>query len=590
MRPLVSVIITSYNYGHYICTAIDSVLSQDYDNLEIVVTDNCSTDDTLKILDRYKDDARVRVNQNPVNIGITPNINTGIGLAKGDYVVILSADDWLLPGHLSRLVSVAERNPDVGLVYSTAYLCKADGAPFSVRHIIGQTLVDYAGGARDELGSLLAGCVMCLPTILFRRELFARHGMLDESFEVASDWEICVRMILNGEKTAYIPIPTVGVRIHETQASSVSGYIATGKDIREHLDIIERYYYDPAVFERTHGHEIRMMTAINYHRDMLKQLSPDKWTEELQIRTDRVMFRLRRDQARRSVRKPPKVSIIVTSTGRTTSLGACLQSVASQTYAHWDVLLLQDHGFDVSGFAGLHIPVEKLHHSRTIDRLGPAGTRTQGMYLASGDYFLFVDEDTQILPDHVETLVAAAEAGDGVAIAGTVVQFNESDGTGWHPIGNSEGVYLLKPSASDLLVANCIPISAVLFDAAAADALDSFNVGFGILADWDLLIRLSRLRQLAYTGKRTLVEHAFLELNSQGLANSWGSYFDRLQAIYNTYETKADELARARERQRSSVGAVLRPGPGGYKDVQNLFRLYSVLAGSGASEAARISA
>jgi glycosyltransferase involved in cell wall biosynthesis len=563
-------------------------LRQDYDNLEVVITDNCSTDDTLKVLERYKDDPRVRVSQNPVNIGITPNINVGIGLTRGEYVVILSADDWLLPGHISRLVAVAEQNPEVGLVYSTAYLCKPDGAPFSVRHLIGQTLVDYAG-ARDELGWLLASCVMCLPTILFRRAVFDRHGMLDESFEVASDWEICVRMVLGGEKTAYIPVPLVGVRIHESQASSVGGYIASGKDIREHLDIIERYY-DSSAFERTHGREVRMLSAVNYHREMLKQLSPEKWTDELQVRTDRVLFRLTRDQRRRGTRKPPKVSVIVTSTARTASLGACLQSLAAQTYPHWEVWVLQDHGFDVRGYAALQVPAEKFHYGRAIDRLGPAGLRTQGMYVASGDYMLFLDEDTQILPDHLERLVAAAEQGDGVAIAGSVVQFNETEGIGWHPVGNSDGVYLLKPAPNDLLIANCLPISAVLFDTAAADVLDSVDVGYGMCADWEFLIRLSRLRQLAYTGTRTLVEHAFLELKMQTLSNMWGSYLDRMQAVYNKYEPGTPDVQQGRDRHRSSVNAVMRAGPGGYKDVQNLFRLYSVLAGSGASEAARISA
>jgi|GEM_PF-2172640 glycosyltransferase involved in cell wall biosynthesis len=589
MKPLVSVVITSYNYGHYICTAVDSVLAQDYENVEIIITDNCSTDNTLEVLERYKDDQRVRVNQNPINIGITPNINTGISLSRGEYVVILSADDWLLAGHISRLVAVAEAHPEIGFVYATAYLCNDDQAPHSVRHVLGQTLFDYTGG-RDELGWLFAACYMCLPTILFRRSLFERHGMLDESFEVASDWEITVRMILAGEKTAYLAAPLVGVRIHETQASGVSRYVASGADFRERLEIIERHYTSD-VFPRSHGRELRIVNGLQFHREMLRNIAPDRLTEELQIRTDRLLFRLRRDQRRRTTKRPAKIAIILTSTGRTVSLGACLQSLMRQTYQNWEVWLFQDQGFDVSAYAGTQIPHDRLHYSRSLDRLGPAVMRTQAMWVASGDYYLFLDEDTQIMPDHLERLVAAAEHGDGVGIAGTTVQFNEADGTmGWHPIGNTDGTYLLKPSANDMLVANCLPLSAVLLDAAAADALDTFDATFGICADWDFLIRLSRIRQLAYTGTRTFVEHAFTNLRGQVLAMMWPSYLDRMQAIYDRYPSNVPEVVQARERHYGAVTAVLRPGPAGYKDAQNLFRLYGVLAGAGASNAVRLSA
>jgi len=589
MKPLVSIIITSYNYGHYICTAVDSVLEQDYENVEVVITDNCSTDNTLEILERYKDDPRVRINVNAVNIGITPNINTGIGLARGEYVVILSADDWLLPGHISRLVAVAERYPEVGLVYATAYLCKEDRSPFAVRYLVGQTLLDYAA-SRDELGCLLATCDMCLPTILFRRVLFERHGMLDESFEIASDWEITVRMVLAGEKTAYLASPLVGVRIHDTQASGVSAYIASGMDLREHLEILERYY-DSSIFERIHGRELRILTALKYHVEMLRNMSPDKWTEEIEIRAERMKFRLLRDQKRRSTRKPPRVAVIVTSSGRTISLGACLQSLARQSYPHWDVWVFQDHGVDISAYAEQQVPRGHFHFSRSAGRFGPAMLRSQSLFVASGDYYLFLDEDTQILPDHLERLVAAAEGGDGVGISGTIVQFNESDDDmGWHPVGNSEGAYLLRPSPNDLLIANCLPISAILFDAAAADVLESFNPQLGMFGDWDAAIRLSKIRKLAYTGTRTLVEHAFLELKNQLLAQIWGSYMDRMQAIYAAHTTQNPDVLHARERHRAGVAAVLRPGPGGYRDVQNLFRLYSVLGGAGAADVARVSA
>ncbi len=584
MKPLVSVVITSYNYAKYICTAIDSVLKQDYDNLEVVVTDNCSTDETLAVLERYAGDRRVRINVNSVNIGITPNINVGIGLTRGEYVVVLSADDWLLPGHLRRLVSVAEEHAEVAFVYATAYLCNDDRSPGAIRHVLGQTLVDYAGG-REELGWLFSACYMCLPTILFRRELFSRYGMLDESFEIASDWEITVRMALAGAKAAYVPVPLVGVRIHDTQASGVSRYVASGADFREHLEILEKYY-DGSVFERSHGRELRIANSLRFRRAQLKKIAPEKWSDDFEARTERILYRLSVNQRRRSTRKPPKVAVIVTSSGRVNSLGGCLQSLARQSYPHWEAWLLQDQGYDLSGYAAQQLPREKLHYSKSIDRLTPAVIRTQGLYVAGGDYYLFLDEDSQLLPDHLERLVAAAESGDGVAIAGTIVQFNAVSGTmGWHPLGNTEDTYPLRPTPIDLLVANCVPLSAVLFDAAAADALEAFEGSLGICADWDFVIRLSRLRRLSYTGTKTLVEHAFLGLSGQFLSWQWSAYPDRMAALYERYPPQSNDVVAARERHHADVTAVLRGGTAALNDVQQLFRLYNVLAGTGSASA-----
>jgi glycosyltransferase involved in cell wall biosynthesis len=458
-----------------------------------------------------------------------------------------------------------------------------------VRHVLGQTLVDYVRG-REELGWLFAACYMCLPTILFRRALFERYGMLDESFEVASDWEITVRMVLGGEKSAYVAAPLVGVRIHETQASGVSRYVASGADFREHLEIVERYY-DRSTFERSHGRELRIANSLRFRRELLKKAAPEKWNDDLETRTERILYRLTANQRRRSTRKPPRVAVIVTSTGRVNSLGGCLQSLARQTYPHWEAWVLQDHGFELSGYAGTQLPREKLHYSRSFDRLGPATLRTQGMYIAAADYYLFLDEDNQILPDHLERLVATAESGDGVAISGTIVQFNAAQGTmGWRPIGNTEDTYPLHPTPLDLLVANCVPLSAVLFDATSADALDAFDGSLGICADWDAIIRLSRLRRLSYTGTKTLVEHAFLELSGQVLSWQWASYLDRMRAIYDRYPPPGPDVITARERHHATVASALAEGSTAWRDVEKLFRLYNVLAGTASVPAEQASA
>src|SRR5579871_3452587 len=103
-KPLISVIITSYNYLQYITTAIDSALAQTYPNVEIVVTDNCSTDGTVPALrQRYAAEPRVRIFENERNLGELANSNLGLERSGGEFVTWLSADDWFYPHHLERL-------------------------------------------------------------------------------------------------------------------------------------------------------------------------------------------------------------------------------------------------------------------------------------------------------------------------------------------------------------------------------------------------------------------------------------------------------------------------------------------------------
>ena len=94
---LVSICIPVFNCERYIGMAIESALGQTYRNLELIITDNCSTDGTFSVTGGYRHDPRVRIFQNESNLGIAGNCNRALGLAKGKYVKLLCADDFLYP-------------------------------------------------------------------------------------------------------------------------------------------------------------------------------------------------------------------------------------------------------------------------------------------------------------------------------------------------------------------------------------------------------------------------------------------------------------------------------------------------------------
>jgi glycosyltransferase involved in cell wall biosynthesis len=117
--PKVSVLIPSYNYAHYIEEAIESVLSQTYQNFELIIVDNCSTDNTKEVVEQYiQKDSRIKLVINDVNIGMYRNYNKALLLANGEYIKFLNADDKLNEKCLEIFVGILDTNQDVSVVTS----------------------------------------------------------------------------------------------------------------------------------------------------------------------------------------------------------------------------------------------------------------------------------------------------------------------------------------------------------------------------------------------------------------------------------------------------------------------------------------
>jgi len=116
-EPLVSICMPAYQASAWIADAIESALAQTWQNFELVVVDDGSTDSTLEVAQSYSD-PRVRVESNASNVGSAETHNRAIELARGPYVKFLHADDRLAPDCLAAMVELAEEDPGVGLVFA----------------------------------------------------------------------------------------------------------------------------------------------------------------------------------------------------------------------------------------------------------------------------------------------------------------------------------------------------------------------------------------------------------------------------------------------------------------------------------------
>jgi glycosyltransferase involved in cell wall biosynthesis len=121
--PLFSILIANYNNGRYITGALNSTLSQTYKNIEIIIVDDCSTDNSLQILDSYKNNPAIKIAQNDCNKGCGYTKRRCMQLATGELCGFLDPDDELMPTAVETMVQAHIQNPDCSLIGSRSFVC-----------------------------------------------------------------------------------------------------------------------------------------------------------------------------------------------------------------------------------------------------------------------------------------------------------------------------------------------------------------------------------------------------------------------------------------------------------------------------------
>lgn len=209
--PLVSVIVPSYNHAGFVEQSIRSIWEQDYPNVEVIVIDDASTDGSGELISRLASQSPIpmAVHIKSRNGGISESLNIGVSLAKGEWISILSSDDWFVANKISRQMRIAaEHGVDFGCIHSDAYSVTQDGKPrgtnFSragVRALHGEAFEDLIYNRARIIAT----------SSLLRKDLVDRCGRFDESF-IAEDYDFYLRLA-RLTKFYFLNEPLVNVRV-----------------------------------------------------------------------------------------------------------------------------------------------------------------------------------------------------------------------------------------------------------------------------------------------------------------------------------------------------------------------------------------
>ena len=236
-QPLVSINITTHNRAHYLPRAIDSVLSQSYDNIEIVIVDDCSTDKTPDVISDYqKKDSRIRTHRHRENQGNAKARNTALSLASGVYIAFMDDDDiWISQEKLSNQINHLNAHPHISLVCtgvrrysaSTVYHDKVPSQP------------------RNLEDSLLRGNGLIYnSTVVARRDLFETVGCFDEHLQKGIDSEFFRRCVVwHRQPIAFLPdITTAIYEYGSDRMTPVQTREQTKKALGAHWHVTKKYY------------------------------------------------------------------------------------------------------------------------------------------------------------------------------------------------------------------------------------------------------------------------------------------------------------------------------------------------------------
>ncbi|WP_299987958.1 glycosyltransferase [uncultured Pontibacter sp.] len=241
-KPLVSIIVVTYNSSNTVVETLDSIKHQTYSELELIVSDDCSNDNTVQICrDWFEENAGRFVRSELVtslkNTGIAPNFNRGLAIAQGEWIKTIAGDDAMFPNLVEAYIDYIETQPEVKFLHSNVYMykdsfkeCNRLPVPNSSSFTINKD------GLTPEMQFqiLLRKCQIWAATVMIKSEIFKELGYFDESIPMWEDRPMWLKITKHNIKLTYLNIVGAKYRICLSSVQKDSSY----KKVFSNFDVL----------------------------------------------------------------------------------------------------------------------------------------------------------------------------------------------------------------------------------------------------------------------------------------------------------------------------------------------------------------
>ena len=551
--PLISVVITTYAHENYIGKTLASVLEQDVQDMEVIVLDDCSPDATEEVVGKYLHDERVIYKRHDRNIGGKANNTLALQSGSGKYLVWLHGDDFFLPGHLKAGIDALEANPDCALAYSPCYWVDESDRIMKVASHPGHADFSYFGG-RNEVAELLAWDNYITPSAaVFRRSDLEQIAGLHPDIK-AADWDLFLRLAIHNPNFAFLNKPSTAYRIHDKQFSTE--FYASTEPLRAHVHVLEVALQSSM---RNSLCEYRTQIADCLQRRLSAYL-PQK-TEPYVDRVGAIcgqLIELEAVNEPRNYTDQPLVSVVVTTKDRPELLQDTLESINSQTYQVWEVLVVNDGGIDVEELIRSLDRHGRFRYIRHEACKGLPGARNTGIRFSRGEILCYLDDDDTYRPEHLSTVVRTLCENNADFVYTEAEYIHEQVENGRRKeLARGTPYSDIEYSRDRLHVANYIPVNTWAHRRDLLNRSGLFDPELNAFEDWDLLIRFSRLVEFVHIPQLTVEVHMRSSSGQEHMTQRERKDFPSLyRKIYERYDVGDDpELMRQREQQLESLQA-----------------------------------
>lgn len=226
--PLVTIIVPCYNHEKFVMDCLNSLINQTYKNIELLIVDDNSTDNSYRIISDYKERleqrfVRTLIKKNPINKGLVYNLNSMIKISNGDYIKLIASDDFLLKDSVENMVKYALENQTADVFYSNAYLV-GENSTYDNDGSYGFNKFFYNEkplSGKNLTSELCAKSFICAPTAFIPKKTYDKYGLYDENY-IFEDWSYWLKVSVTGE-FSYLDYPTVCYRISTNSLSHFAG-------------------------------------------------------------------------------------------------------------------------------------------------------------------------------------------------------------------------------------------------------------------------------------------------------------------------------------------------------------------------------